>query len=111
MQEALAPRPITRHAPRQPGEEARSADWPAVEREHLRKEPGCRACGSTRDLNVHHIVPFHVRPTLELAPGNLVTLCRAHHLVFGHLMNWAGWNANVIRDADRYRTELAARPE
>jgi hypothetical protein len=30
------------------------------------------------------VIPFHVRPDLELDEWNLITLCREHHFRIGH---------------------------
>jgi 5-methylcytosine-specific restriction protein A len=70
----------------------RSGRWPKVMASHLAKHPTCAACGSKRDLNVHHIKPYHLAPSLELDPENLITLCRTHHISIGHLDTWAGFN-------------------
>src|SRR5271166_1802855 len=56
-------------------EESRSPKWPAVRAAHLAIEPACAFCGHTKDLQVHHILEFRVRPDLELEPSNLITLC------------------------------------
>jgi 5-methylcytosine-specific restriction endonuclease McrA len=62
-------------------------------------------CGHDKDLNVHHIKPFHEFPELELVDANLITLCEGvlrgrDHLRFGHLGNWKISNPNVRADAD-----------
>jgi hypothetical protein len=62
----------------------RSREWPRVRNEFLRIHPRCEACGDTKLLNVHHIVPFHVAPKMELDKLNLITLCREHHFRVGH---------------------------
>lgn len=86
----------------------RSGQWPRVRREHLSKEPACIACGRTHDLEVHHIVPFHERPELQLAPENLATLCADPcHLVFGHLLDFrTRSNPRVREDAAAYKRRL-----
>ncbi|NBX82458.1 HNH endonuclease [bacterium] len=85
----------------------RSGKWPRVRREHLEREPTCVACGRSRDLEVHHIVPFHDRPELELDPENLITLCADPcHLVFGHVLNFRRSNPYVREDAERYRERI-----
>lgn len=84
----------------------RSPQWPGVEREHLRFEPTCMACGSTDNLQVHHVLPFHFcvllgRPELELDQRNLITLCEGannHHLLLGHLNDWSSYNRDVRSD-------------
>ena len=62
----------------------RSSKWRSVREEFVRQHPRCEACGSTWDLNVHHIKPFAEHPELELDTGNLITLCREHHFRIGH---------------------------
>ncbi len=90
----------------------RSPEWPRVAHEHLAVEPACVVCGHTGvGLNVHHIRPFHLFPELELDPTNLITLCQVkgkdHHLLVGHLDNWASYNLNVRPDTKRYADESA----
>lgn len=86
--------------------EARSGRWPMVRAKHLLAHPQCAACGSRTALNVHHVVPFHDAPVLELDPENLITLCEcpSHncHLVFGHFLNWKLANPAVREDVSRY---------
>ena len=62
----------------------RSSHWQTVRNEFVKRHPFCAACGSIKDLNVHHVEPFHVRPELELDEWNLITLCRRHHYEIGH---------------------------
>ena len=86
----------------------RSGQWAKVRREHLAKEPRCIACGRDDDLEVHHVVPYHVDPTLELSPANLCTVCADPcHLVHAHLMNWTRSNPNVREDCERYSQRMA----
>lgn len=66
----------------------RSSQWHKVRTAHLAAEPWCALCGTEDDLEVHHLVPFHVAPELELAETNLCTLCRHCHLEAGHLGNF-----------------------
>ena len=82
----------------------RSKHWPSVRAVHLKNSPKCIACGGTVGLEVHHVVPFHVDPSLELLDSNLVTLCDKPgkddcHLVVGHLGNFKKDNPNVRKDA------------
>jgi hypothetical protein len=85
----------------------RSGAWPRVRREHLAKEPACVACGRDDELEVHHVVPFHDRPSLELDDSNLVTLCADPcHFVFGHCLNWRHSNPRVREDAAAYRRRI-----
>lgn len=81
----------------------RSSRWPTVRKQHLAKEPACIACGRARELEVHHVEPFHLKPELELDPKNLCTLCADPcHFVFGHLLDWRKCNPMVREDAARY---------
>lgn len=84
-------------------EYGRSGAWPRVRAEHLKREPACAACGRQGDVDVHHVIPYHVDPRLELDPGNLITLCADPcHLVFGHLLSWRRANPFVREDAAMY---------
>lgn len=66
----------------------RSPEWPALEKKFLAGHPFCTICGTDKSLQVHHKLPFHLKPELELDPTNLMTLCmsmeRACHLKLGH---------------------------
>lgn len=89
----------------------RSSSWSKVRKEHLKKQPCCAACGKTDKLEVHHILPVHKYPELELQPDNLITLCADPcHIMFGHLKYWKSWNVDVVRDCDIYYNKLKARP-
>lgn len=83
----------------------RSSQWPRVRREHLELNGSCKACGAVKNLEVHHIAPFHLSPEQELDPFNLVTLCEtpSHncHFLFGHLLDWRAYNIMVLDDAAR----------
>lgn len=85
----------------------RSGKWPRVRKEHLEREPLCVACGRRKDIEVHHVVPFHEDPSLELEPSNLISVCRDPcHYVFGHLLNWKKSNPMVREDCERYRQRM-----
>ena len=91
------------------GSQPRSPRWPTVRAAHLRAHPTCAACGARDELEVHHVVPYHVDPSRELDPTNLLTLCGDPcHLVHGHLMSWKRWNASVVADAAAYLARLVA---
>ena len=42
----------------------------------LEKNPACVVCGSTTNLEVHHIIPVEFSPELVLCETNGITLCR-----------------------------------
>lgn len=89
----------------------RSPEWPNIRKQHLIKQPFCQACGSKKNLEVHHIEPFHVNPSRELDPNNLITLCGKNcHLVFGHLMDYSSWNTRVVEDSEVYLNKVKNRP-
>lgn len=93
----------------------RSPQWPLVRSQWLDLHGECAACGQKDNLNVHHIVPFHIDPTKELDPTNFITLCTdgpGHancHLLFGHSGSFrSAGNAEVRRDATQFREMLQA---
>lgn len=93
----------------------RSSQWSKIRKEHLQKEPICRACNGIESLEVHHIKPFNQNPELELNPDNLITLCESKkngvncHLLFGHLGNYKSINSNVIEDANIWNNKITKR--
>ena len=84
-------------------ESKRSAHWPAVEHAWLETHPVCDACGSTHNLNVHHVIPFASDPSKELDISNLITLCmskdRHCHLLLGHGGLFRAYSLTIISDA------------
>ena len=89
---------------------SRSRHWPKVRRQFIKGHHQCACCGRTRGLEVHHVAPFHLHPDLELDPVNLVTLCRADHLTFGHLKSWRSYNDEVLKDSEAYKLKVDKRP-
>lgn len=91
----LADKPATHEAPR-------SSKWPKVREDYLKVHPGCESCGLVdKGNNVHHVLPFHLFPELELDAGNFVTLCTKHgcHFLIGHCANFEFYNTHVREDA------------
>jgi len=69
------------------------------------------ACGACKKLEVHHIVPVHLNPDLELDPENLITLCDKYcHFIFGHLMDYKSWNVDVVNDSAEYLQKIKNKP-
>jgi 5-methylcytosine-specific restriction enzyme A len=83
----------------------RSGSWTRVRAIHIEQHPTCAVCGGKDKLEVHHIVPFHINPGLELIPDNLVTLCESKkhglncHLFVGHMGNYQNVNPNLAEMA------------
>jgi hypothetical protein len=94
---------------------SRSPKWSGVEKAYRKLHPTCEVCGTkgtlTNPLNVHHIAPFHLHPELELSVDNLWTMCRQHHFLFGHFMNWKSFNKTVIDDSALWKTRIENRTE
>jgi hypothetical protein len=82
----------------------RSPFWRQVRNDFVNAHPACEICGSTKDLEVHHIKPFHLRPDLELDPSNIITLCKSKkwgldcHFTFGHAGNYYWENKSLLAD-------------
>ncbi len=92
----------------------RSSRWSGVRNAHLRLYPNCEICGKNKGLNVHHKMPFHLHPQLELDPNNLVTLCEDGgmncHITFGHLGNFKSYNASIDEDIKIWKAKVLNRP-
>lgn len=90
----------------------RSSRWRSVRRAHLKRHPRCAVCEGNKKIEVHHKVPFHVRPDLELVPSNLMTLCERKkygincHQLIGHLGNYRRRNDEVEADARTWNGKL-----
>lgn len=89
----------------------RSPKWKKIRQEFIKNHPVCAGCGSTKDLEVHHIEPVHINPNRELDSSNLITLCDKYcHFAIGHLMNYKSYNPNVIIDAKDFLYKIENRP-
>ena len=88
----------------------RSSKWPSVRKSHLALHPACEVCGTRKNLECHHIVPYNVRPEMELDFQNLITLCRKDHLLFGHLNSFYSFNKDVKEDACIWKYKIIRRP-
>lgn len=87
----------------------RSPLWTKVRKEFITRNPECAVCGKTTDCEIHHKLPFHTHPELELRDSNLITLCREHHFLFGHLLKWSAINPEVENDATYFRAKIESR--
>ena len=85
----------------------RSPLWDNVRNKFLKKNNACAACGTKKELQVHHVKPFHLHPELELEPTNLITLCMDEHdchVNIGHGDSFKAYNPNVREDAAKFLT-------
>lgn len=100
-----------------PSNKRRSDRWPTVRKHFITAFPLCAVCGGKKKLEVHHIMPFHLKPELELEPTNLITLCENDkdgvncHLLFGHLGNFKSFNQTVKIDAQIWAEKISKRPK
>lgn len=76
------------------------ARWRAVRNAYVRLHPRCALCGHGKQLQVHHIVPWHVDESLRYHADNLVTLCQPCHFRYGHGLNWKRHNMWITELAD-----------
>lgn len=94
----------------------RSGSWPTVRKHHLESHPNCAVCGGCDKIDVHHLLPFHLHPELELDAANLITLCESKknglncHLWFGHLGNYKSFNASAVTDSLLWKEKMEKRP-
>ena len=76
----------------------RSSKWSALEKSFKKQFPTCACCRTNKKVQIHHIVPFHVSPELELEPTNLISLCmskRMCHLQIAHCGSFRKWTENI----------------
>lgn len=88
----------------------RSYGWRGVRRRFIRHNPYCAVCKTKKNLQVHHVSPFHIDPNLELELKNLITLCHTHHFWFGHFGSYFSYNPNVKEDANDWFHKILNRP-
>lgn len=96
----------------------RSPDWPEARDSYLEENNRCFVCGSKKNLEVHHIIPFHIAPDLELNKNNFIVLCESRkykalicHLLIGHLGNYRRFNFSVVEDALEWHHKLVGYKE
>lgn len=79
--------------------------WRQTRNAHILMEPSCQMCTILRELEVHHIQPWHLAPDLRFDPANLITLCRECHFRFGHYLSWKNYNPG-IRELSKFALEM-----
>ena len=92
----------------------RSSRWPRVRQLWLEIYPQCAACGGLDNVEVHHVIPFHLHPELELDDTNFISLCEKmgteHHLRIGHTVgghsSWKINNPDVRKDCARLNPDV-----
>jgi len=88
-----------------------SNEWTKVKRRFLRMHPKCAICGTTKQKVAHHIRPVYLWQELELDETNLITLCKRHHLEWGHLGSYKSYNLDVATDAETMKQRIKSRPK
>lgn len=88
---------------------ARSSEWEKFRNEFMKDNNFCEVCRTDKNLEAHHIKPFHLNPSLELDKDNLIALCRDHHYLFGHFLNWSSFNPDVISDSKIWNVKIKTR--
>ena len=76
----------------------RGSQWLKVRTEAKRRHPFCALCGTTKNLQIHHVVPF--RLTFDNSQSNLVPLCVKHHKVvetLTHEIEHAGSDPHTMK--------------
>lgn len=90
----------------------RSSKWSTVRRQFLVENPTCLVCGSKKNVEAHHIIPFHIMPDRELDMENLMNLCETKkyglncHLLIGHLGNYSRVNPTCELDAITWKLKI-----
>ncbi len=88
----------------------RGKGWRTTRNKFLKENPVCAVCGKKKGLEVHHKKPVSRFPDSELAFWNLMTLCRKHHFIFGHLEYWRSYNPQVGNTIICFKALLKGRP-
>ncbi len=90
----------------------RSGHWPALRDAIIAEQPWCSVCRRSTDLIVHHLMPFHLKPELELDKKNLFVLCETPdfncHFVLAHFRNWEHYNKNILNVAKYLREQFGS---
>jgi len=56
----------------------------------------CAWCGTTKDIQVHHVWPQHLYPEWANDTNRMICLCRRCHLVLGHRGHFTNEVTNLI---------------
>lgn len=77
---------------------------------YRKANPKCALTGTTKNVEVHHIIPVWKRPDLAADADNMISLsASAHiHLIFGHGGNFgSSYVANIREVIERMREAWA----
>ncbi len=85
----------------------RAGEWAKLRARFVKENPVCVVSGLRTNVEVHHVVPFHEDPGLELVWENLRTVSRPYHFLVGHLCSWADANPDFDADAAAWREKIA----
>ena len=78
---------------------------------HVKKHPICRWCGTTKGIQAHHIIPLWKDESLGADPNNFISLCgKRCHLAVGHNGNFAKkFVENVVELCDKKYVQVRGR--
>lgn len=80
-----------------PDKASLNGSWQRCRKKFLKKVGKvCACCGNLKSIQVHHILPRHIRPDLAVVMTNLIALCRWCHLRIGHLGSYFNYNAEIM---------------
>jgi len=78
-----------------------------AKRAYVKEYNKCACCGHNKTLEVHHIKPVHLFPSLACDHSNFITLCRNCHCSFGHFRNFrTKWNPGIVVFAEEMTSLL-----
>lgn len=70
--------------------------WRKTQRLFIKEQSICQMCGILKELQVHHVYPWHLFEHLRFDLNNLVTLCQPCHFRFGHWLSWYRFNPDIL---------------
>lgn len=82
--------------------------WRKTARLYMVDHKVCELCAEDSELQVHHVVPWHISAELRFVLSNLVCLCQPCHFRFGHWRRWKDSNPEIrqlCEQISKYRSE------
>jgi len=80
--------------------------WRRVRNQFYATHQTCAMCGAAKDVQVHHILPWHLYPDLRYTHTNLISLCQPCHFRFGHGRDWKAYNPDIGNLSEAARESL-----